>query len=377
MQRQGIGIIGTGWGVRVQLPAFRAAGLEIVALAGRQREKTRRIAYHHDVPYATDDWRTLIDHDAVGLVCVATPPRLHCEMSLAALEAGKHVLCEKPMALNTPQAEAMVATACARPQQLALVDHELRFLPALRKGRQLIAQGSIGTFRRAEVRAITSMRTDRQQPWDWWSDARESGGALATVSTHQVDMLRYLLNADVVSARGSLTTFITERPVGEPGISTQASGRMRGVTSDDFADFYLNLSNGGVALVTASLVAQYDEPHSIMIYGDRGTLQYSNGHLFYARGPFSKEYLDDITPPHSLSFPEGFTGHTYADYMQATLYLGHALRAALNGDMAAMQPSATFADGLHVQRVIDAVRLSSTYASDLVAIDTTRDPDQH
>ncbi len=365
--RQGIGIIGTGWGVRAQLPAFRAAGLEVVALAGQQREKTQRIAYHHAIPYATDAWHTLVEHADVALVSVVTPPRLHCEMAIAALQAGKHVLCEKPMALNTTQAEQMLATASARPAQMALLDHELRYLPALQKGRELVEQGALGTFRRAEVRTITSMRTSRQQAWDWWSDAQESGGALATVSTHQIDMLRYLIGADAVTARGTLATFITERPVGTAGQSAAHGAMMRNVTSDDFADFYLNLSNGGVAVVTASLVANHDEPHSITLYGDKGVLRFINGRLLYARGR-SEERLHDVTPDHTLTFPEGFSGHAYADYMQATLYMAHALRAALAGDSGAIAPSATFADGLHVQRVIDAVRVSNAHASGFVTV---------
>src|SRR5258708_2828163 len=130
-----IGIVGTGWGARVQVPAFREAGLDVVAIAGHDSEKTRQTARELDLtPF--DDWHTLIASD-VDLVTIVTPPSEHLAMATAALDAGKHVLCEKPTALNTFEAEQLVAAAAKQPSQLALIDHELRFLPSFRTARSL------------------------------------------------------------------------------------------------------------------------------------------------------------------------------------------------------------------------------------------------
>lgn len=360
-----VGIIGTGWGVRTQLPAFRTAGLTVSALAGRQKEKTHRIAYHQGIPYATDDWRTLLARNDVDLVVIATPPDLHVEIATAALEAGKHVLCEKPLALNTAEAQRAYQVACDHPRQLALVDHELRFHPAFQVGRQLIAEGGIGLFRRAEVRAISSLRINYQTSWDWWSSAGMGGGALGTVGTHQIDMLCYLLNDKVLRASGSLRTFITERPLGEPGKISRRSSQVRLVTSDDFANFYLIFSHETVAVVTTSLVATREEPQQITLYGDDGTLSFVNGQVFYAR---RGKKLHDITPAPMVAFPEGFTDHPYAHYMQATIYMGQALRAACEDDWRSLQPAATFAQGLHTQQVVDAVRASDARTGSWIPI---------
>src|SRR5438067_7107186 len=107
-----VGIIGRGWGERSQAPNFREAGLDVVAIAGR------------------DNWRSVIDRDDVDLVSIVMPPSLHLEMATAALERGKHVVCEKPTALNASEAQRLVEAAQKRPNQIAIIDHELRFLPS-------------------------------------------------------------------------------------------------------------------------------------------------------------------------------------------------------------------------------------------------------
>ncbi|MCB1037363.1 MAG: Gfo/Idh/MocA family oxidoreductase, partial [Acidobacteria bacterium] len=89
-----VAILGTGWGSRVQLPCFRAAGLEITAVWARSSEAAREATLRHGVPYTSTDWRQLLEEARVDLVAVVSPPHLHREMTLAALEAGKHVLCE-------------------------------------------------------------------------------------------------------------------------------------------------------------------------------------------------------------------------------------------------------------------------------------------
>jgi predicted dehydrogenase len=144
-----IGIIGTGWGARVQVPAFREAGLEVVALAGSHRNKTRRIAEELGV-VAHDEWTSLVASNDVDVVSVVTPPSEHVTMATAALANGKHVICEKPTALNAAEAERLVAEARKHPELVAIIDHEMRFVPAMRAMRERI--GELGAIRYAEVR---------------------------------------------------------------------------------------------------------------------------------------------------------------------------------------------------------------------------------
>ena len=164
-----IGIVGTGWGARVQVPTFREAGLNVIAIAGFHRNKTLATAGELGLrPH--DDWRELISANDIDLVSIVTPPSEHREMAIAALEAGKHVLLEKPTAMTVLEAEHLLAAAQRRPEQITLIDHELRFLPQWRETRERL-RDTIGAIRYAEVRYSSPARGDRGREWNWWSDA--------------------------------------------------------------------------------------------------------------------------------------------------------------------------------------------------------------
>lgn len=337
-----VAVIGTGWGARVQVPAFREAGLEVVAIAGHNRERTQRIAGELGVE-AVDDWRSLLDSDA-DLLTITTPPSQHREMATAALQAGKHVLSEKPTALDASEARQLLDVSNARPQQIALIDHELRFLPSYKAARERVAE--IGAIRTIEARYSSPGRGDRRREWNWWSDAAHGGGIWGAVGSHFVDTIRYL-GCEIEAAQAFLHTVITERP---------HDGATKRVTSDDFASVHLRLARGGVATLNLSVVATGpDEPSMLTLHGEEGALRLIGEELLYApRGgqPFTRLAGANLAerPGNSAGGPFG----------SGTLLLGHALRAALDdGDRTALAPAATFADGLAQQRVLDAARRSS------------------
>lgn len=330
-----IGIIGTGWGARVQVPAFREAGLDVVAIAANDPEKTRQAAAELELmPF--DDWRALVASD-VDLVTITTPPSEHLAMATAALDAGKHVLCEKPTALDAAEAEQLVAAAKRHPGQLALIDHELRFLPSFRAAKAF----DLGGLRYVEVRFASPSRGDRTRAWNWWSDASRGGGAWGAVGSHFIDAIRYL-GAEITSAQAMLATIIDER-----------SGRP--VTSDDFAAVHLRLGGGAVAAMTFSFVASGpDEPTTMTLHGEHGALRLAGEELLHAKRnePFTR-IAGGETAERNGNSPGGAFG-------SGTYYLGLALKTALDeGDHSALAPAATFEDGLAQQRVLDAARRSA------------------
>ena len=336
-----IGIIGTGWGARVQVPAFREAGLEVVAIAGHDAERTRRIAGQLDVkPF--DDWHALIESD-VDLVTIVTPPSEHLQMATATLDAGKHVLCEKPTALNVDEATRLVAAAQKHPDRLALIDHELRFLPSFRAARERM--NDLGGVRYTEVRYASPSRGDRTREWNWWSDADHGGGIWGAVGSHFVDTLRFL-GMEIEAVQATLRTIIAERPF-ENGT--------RPVTSDDFASVNLRSAGGVIAAITLSTVASGpDEPSTITIHGEEGAMRLAGEELLTAmRGePFTVASSAGRSDRKGNSAGGAFGSGTYL--------LGRALLAALdNGDRDALANAATFDDGLAQQRVLDAARASN------------------
>ena len=330
-----VGIIGRGWGERSQAPNFREAGLDVVATAGR------------------DNWRPLIERQDIDLVSIVMPPSRHVEMTISALERGKHVVCEKPTALNTVQALQLLEAAREHPNQIAIIDHELRFLPSFRAARERI--GELGPIRYAEVRYASPSRGDRSRPWNWWSDADEGGGVWGAVGSHFVDALRYL-ECDIEAVQAMLATIIDER-----------SGKK--VTSDDFAAVHLRLSGGQrpsavppagggwpppLATMTFSAVASGpDEPTTFTIHGEGGAFRLMGEELLFAK---PRGHFDRIAGGDLANRPGNSPGGAFGT---GTYLLGVALKRAIDdGDRAALAPAATFSDGLAQQRVLDAARRS-------------------
>jgi predicted dehydrogenase len=314
-----IGVIGSGWGSRVQAPVFREAGFDVVPIRGREWEKFR---------------------DAnVDVVSIVVPPAKHPEIARAALEAGKHVVCEKPPALTAAEAEQLVQVSKAHPDRIAIIDHELRFLPSFLTARERVRD--LGGLRYIEIRYSSPSRGDRSREWTWWSDASQGGGIWGAVGSHFVDTIRYLAG-EIDSVRGSLETIIKER-----------SGRA--VTADDFADLQLRLKNGTIAVIALSAVASGpDEPTAITLHGENGALRLTGEELLFAKRnePFGRIAGDDMAKRPGNSPGGAFGSGTY--------YLALALKAALEeGKRDSLAPAATFEDGLANQRVLDAARASS------------------
>jgi predicted dehydrogenase len=340
-----VGMIGTGFGSLVQIPAFRANGrAEVVAVASGTPGKARKAADTLGVPHAFDDWRQLVAAD-LDLVSITTPPSLHHPMALAALAAGKHVLCEKPMAMSTAEAEAMLAHA-DRARRVHVIDHELRFNPNRRKVRRLIEEGFIGVPRHALLTVVNPGRHDPQKPWGWWYDEAQGGGLLGAVGSHQVDLLRYWLG-EITAVAGTVHAFVPERP------APDGSGRRR-VTADDFTAFSLRFRSGAVGTVVLSAVAPHTVGPRAEVWGDAGSLVLDEADRLW--GGKLGEPLGELTEAETLPTPPGMQ-YVSLWGLSFVRLVDHLVPAVLDG--APVAPAATFRDGVAVQRVLDAVRQSS------------------
>lgn len=346
----GIGIIGTGFARTTQIPGFRdCMGAKVVAIASRNRERAETIAKEFSIQHVADNWQELVRHPDVDLVSVVTPPSTHMEITLAALEQGKAVLCEKPMAMNAGEAALMVEKAKAA-GVLALIDHELRFLNSRRVMRGMLQTGAIGSVRhgnyvfRSDYRAIA-------RPWDWWSDEKMGGGALGAIGSHVVDSFRWIMSAEVTKVLGMLTTHIKERP--------DKAGGMRPVTTDDEAKLLFRFSDGphtegatGAASISVVESGKYE--NRLEIYGTKGALMVEEtGELWRSptgSGAWRPVQVDQDHMAQGMregSWSRGFTAFSVA--------ICEALRAGRN----TVKDAATFEDGYRVQLALDAIRASN------------------
>jgi predicted dehydrogenase len=340
-----VGVIGTGFGSTVQIPAFRAhPRAEVVAVASGQPGKARQVAERFGIRHGFDRYEDLVTAD-LDLVSVTAPPHLHRPMTLAAVAAGRHVLCEKPMALSAAESREMLEAAEHR-GVVHLIDHELRLNPNRQKARALIQSGLVGQPRHVLVTLASDSRRDPERLWDWWFDASRGGGLLGAVGSHQIDLLRHWLG-EVTGARGTLDTCIGERPLPD------GSGR-RPVTADDFTSFALRFASGAVASVFLSAVATHPVGPRIEVWGDEGMLVLDQSERLW--GAKHGRAIAELTDPETAAPPPGMS---YASLwgLSFVRLVDHVVRAVLDGEPVA--PAATFQDGLAVQQVLDAIRVAA------------------
>jgi predicted dehydrogenase len=348
----GIGIIGTGFARTTQIPGFRdCMGAKVVAIASRSRERAGAIAKEFGIEHVATDWQELVAHKDVDLVSVVTPPATHMEISLAALEQRKAVLCEKPMALNAGQAARMVEKANAA-GVLALIDHELRFLNSRRVMRGMLQTGAIGSVRHCNYVFRSDYRGIADRAWDWWSDETMGGGALGAIGSHVVDSFRWILSTEVTNTLGMLTTHITERP-------DKSNGGMREVTTDDEAKLLFRFADGphtegatGAASISVVESGKYD--NRLEIYGTKGALMVEEtGELWRSptgSGAWRPVQVDQDHTAKGMregSWSRGFTAFSVA------------IVEAMRSGKTTVKDAATFEDGLKVQLVLDAIRASN------------------
>jgi predicted dehydrogenase len=348
----GIGIVGTGFARTTQIPGFRdCMGAKVVAIASRHRHRAEEVAKEFGIEHVVNDWQELVARKDVDLVSIVTPPATHMEIALAALEQGKAVLCEKPMAMNREQSRKMVDTARST-GVLALIDHELRFLNSRRSMRAMLQNSAIGSIRHCNYVFRSDYRGIGDRTWDWWSDKTMGGGTLGAIGSHVIDSLRWILGTEITSALGMLSTHIEQRP-------DKSSGEIRPVTSDDeakllfrFADGAFNRGTTGAASLSVVESGKYE--NRLEIYGSTGALMVEEtGELWHSPAgsaawrPVQVDQDQMAAGMRPSSWSRGFTAFSVA--------IIEALQSGKN----IVKDAATFDDGHRVQVVLDALRSSN------------------
>jgi predicted dehydrogenase len=347
----GVGIIGAGFARSTQVPAFRASeGARVVAIASGHRENAESVAREFGIPFVGNDWREVFEHADVDLVCVTTPPVFHREMTLAALAGGKAILCEKPMAMSAAEAEEMRARA-AQANVLAHVDHELRFVPARQRARELIAAGEVGRVRHAKVLFRADSRAASGRAWSWWSDATAGGGVLGAIGSHVVDALRWLTGSEVSDVFCRLATHVAAR-------HDERTGESRRVTSDDEANLLLRLAasnsveESATAAVSLSMVEAGEAAHRVEIFGERGALKIEGTRLWRAQvGAGRWEEIKVADAPLAEGMRDGEWSRGFTVFSQKII-------DALREGRTSVEGAATFDDGHRTQLILDAAHRS-------------------
>ena len=341
----------------------------MAVLGGRTENAVRAAAGRLGWADVETDWRRLVVRDDVDLVDIGTPGDTHAEIAIAALEAGKHVLCEKPLANTVAEAEAMAAAAAAHPDLVAMTGFTYRRMPAIQLARRLVEQGRIGAVRHVRAQYLQDWLADERAPWVWRVDREQAGsGALGDVGAHVVDLAQFVTGESLTGVSAMLETFVRERPVPTSlhglGGTVTAESPMRPVTVDDAAAFLGRLSGGGMAVFEATRFALGRRNQiRLEVNGSSGSLAFDledmNGLLFFdATEPAETagfRRIDVTQPGHPYGGSWWPPGHALG-YEHAFI---HQVVDLVRGIAAHEHPAPTFADGMQVQRVLDAVERSA------------------
>jgi predicted dehydrogenase len=367
-----VAVVGQGFMGRAHSFAWaRAAQLAgsgprpvLAVLCGREKGRLERNGAQWGFAETSDDWQAVVASEDVDLVDVCVPGAAHALVSVAALEAGKHVLCEKPLANSVDEARRMVgaAVAAAAKGRFAMVGFNYRRLPALALARRLaVDEVRLGEVRHVRARYLQDWLVDPEFPLSWRLDVGQAGsGALGDLGAHAIDLVRYLTGGEVVEVAALSETFVRERPLpsASEGLSAKAGAGRGRVSVDDAVAAVGRLSNGALVTLEATRVAPGRKNGlQVEIDGSKASLRFDlerlNELVWYEAGAPpegarqvlvtepSDPYIAQWWPPgHMLGWEHSFV-HQCQDMLAA---IGEG-----------RQPLPSFADGLAVQQVLHAI----------------------
>ncbi|RCG32355.1 gfo/Idh/MocA family oxidoreductase [Sphaerisporangium album] len=376
-------MVGYAFMGRVHSQAWRSVGAffdlpvapVMAVLSGRSEDRTAAAAAQLGWAAVENDWKELIKRDDVDIVDVCTPGDSHAEIAIAALEAGKHVLCEKPLANTVAEAEAMAAAAerAAERGVRSMVAFNYRRVPAVALARRFVAEGRLGEIRHVRAQYLQDWIVDPEFPLVWRLQRDKAGsGALGDIGSHIVDTAQFVTGQKLTGVSALTATFIGERPLAEESAGLAAGAGEAGdtgtVTVDDAAVFIGRLSGGGLASFEATRFATgRKNAMRIEVNGSLGSLSFDfeamnelwfHDHTLPAEeAGFRRIYVTESghpyagawwPPGHGLGYEHTFS-HEVKDFLEA---IG-------NGT----DPEPSFADGLRVQQVLSAVEQSAANES--------------
>ncbi|WP_274363198.1 Gfo/Idh/MocA family protein [Paenibacillus thermotolerans] len=280
-----VGMIGYKFMGKAHSHAYRDIpfymGLEaepvLQAIAGRDENAVKEAALKMGWASWETDWRKLIEREDIDLVDIGTPNNVHAEMAIAALEAGKHVVCEKPLAMNAKEAFKMYKAA-VKSGKVHMISHNYRYVPAVQMAKQMIEKGLIGTIRHFRGVYLQDWITDPNFPLIWRLRKEVCGsGALGDLLAHSLDLARFLVG-EISKVSATMSTFIPQRPIGDMtgGLNAKVSGDIMGeVDVDDAVACLAQFENGAMGVFEASRFALGNRNgNRFEINGSKGSIRW-------------------------------------------------------------------------------------------------------
>ncbi len=376
MEMNGIAVIGAGMigaahasGYRLQLPRFASQidGIHLATICDSDRDLAERMAATYGFGGVSDDWTSVMADPSIAVVSIALPNFLHVEVVMAALQQGKHVLCEKPLALNAKDARRLYEASKSAGVTAATVFNYRRF-PAVAESRQRIRDGDIGDPVHIQVQYQSEYAADPDLPHSWrYERSRAGAGALLDVGTHAVDAARFLCG-EVSEVSGAVAAISVKQRFVAKGATlghdrVEMSNEKRPVDNDDVASALLQFENGAQGIVLASRVAVgQGNTLSFTISGTRGTIRFTSeipGRFEIARfdgsghSPFVVVATRPASPYAAALLPVPHDG-VAVGYGEAFGFMIHEFLSAVAQNR--QIESGSLLDGVRAAQILDAIQ---------------------
>jgi predicted dehydrogenase len=344
-----VAIIGTGFGASVHLPAFSAhPGFEVAVLCGRNLDRTRAIAERAGVSQASNDF--------AAVVAVSTPPEMHAPVTLAAVAAGKQILCEKPMALTVRDARELAAAA-EEAGIVGAMGFEWRYRSSRQHLRRLVRSGAAGAIRYVAVTTFVDYAANpTMEPYwyTWVSERRRAGGLLHGLLTHELDQIRHLFG-DISGVQGLTTTALVDKPVlsfdyrdGDPLPPVSEALGTKTADADDGVAMFGRLPGGGLFSLASSWAVPGGSGTRLEIYGSEAAIFLDARNRIFIRRP-------DESVPTEVPLPDDLYVQGPEDNLKMFGGLVDDLWRSFAGVPDHKPEYATFRDGLAVQVIAEQV----------------------
>ena len=375
MAEIGVGLVGYKFMGRAHSNAYRQLprffdvdpSPRMAAICGRDKAGVKEAAESLGWESYETDYRRLIARDDVGLVDVVTPGNTHREIVLAALEAGKHVICEKPLANTLAEAEEMLLAA-REAGTINTVCFNYRRAPAVQLAKKLVEEGRLGTIRHWRATYLQDFIMDPEFPLIWRLKKELAGsGALGDIGAHSVDLAQFLLGG-ISEVVGMMETFVKERPLEEAsaggGLLASGGAQTGEVTVDDAAAFLARFESGAMGTFEATrFAAGRRNENAFEINGSKGSVAFNLERMNELEVFFVDDEADvqgfrtvNVTEPdHPFAGAWWPPGHIIG-YEHTFV---HTMKDLMDGIGAGESPAPTFEDAYRVQAVLDAVERSA------------------
>ena len=359
MKKVKIGIVGTGVGIRTQLNGFRLfEDAEVIAICGSSLSRSQEFASKHNIPVPCSDYKELCDIPEIDLVCITSPNRFHYDATEYAISKNKHIICEKPLSDRIDEINALIDFT-ENYSKIAIVDHQLRFNPYIKKIKELIVNGDLGIIHSVKLNQQGTGFANPNAEWSWSFDGNEGGGVRLAMASHFTDLIQYWFgNQEVISVSGYLNPVTKERK--------DNNANIREITASTICNASITFENELNVMYSINAGSYLGSRFDISIFGTKGELNFSlqDKILMYSKTKISEKQVisvEGVLPDEAVNKASIFSG-------SFRYFAPLIIQSIQTNDLFKIATAASFKDVKYNISLLDAIKHSANNNTNVIGV---------